>query len=202
MLTLILLGMAISYLLVIILITIYSTRLLKNTVLRWSLRICLFVFFIFLPVSDQIIGHYYFDYLCEKEGGLHVYETVELGPEYYHEDGTPQFIDDKGRFDSSVFNDRYIFKSKSQEHYVEFVVIEKDTDYLLDTETNNLLGDHVEFIYRGGWLNNNFSYSRGGIGCNQYKTGYYDDFLKYIMKTSMNPNKSLKDGTPSVGGAP
>lgn len=177
-----LLAMAAGYLLIITVAIVLVTRFIKKTHWRWLSRGSLFVVLFFLPFADQIIGRYYFDHLCETEGGLHVYQTVELGPEFYHEDGSPRFMDSKGRFDSSIFNGRYEFKKESLDRYVEIVVIEKRIHSIIDTTSGNTLGSFTQFTYRGGWLNNYFSYHRGGIGCNGY--GYkttYDGFIKFVL---------------------
>jgi hypothetical protein len=104
-----LISMAVGYLLIITVAIALVTRFVKKTHWRWLSRGSLFVVLLFLPFADQIIGSYYFDHLCKTEGGLHVYQTVELGPEYYREDGSPRFIDSKGKFDSSIFEGRYEF---------------------------------------------------------------------------------------------
>lgn len=185
MLALILLGMAIGYLVIVIVTVHFLSKWIKKPGWRWVFRLVLFALLLFLPVSDQIIGRYYFDHLCETEGGLHVYETVELGPEYYYEDGSPKFIDDRGRFDSSVFNGRYEFKIQSIDDYVKFVVIDKDVYLIMETRTDKILGSFTRFIYRGGWLNNAFSIPRGGISCRKFEGGYYEGFIRHILKPAI-----------------
>ena len=176
--------MASAYLLVVIIVIYFLSKLIKKTGWRWAFRSVLFVLFLFFPFADQILGRYYFDYLCEKEGGLHVFETVELGAEYYHEDGSPRFMDPKGKFDPFIFNNRYEFKRKSLEHYVEIVVIEKDIDSIIDTKTKKVLGEYSRFIYRGGWLANSLDHVGGGVGGSCRGYGYqttYDGFIKYVF---------------------
>jgi hypothetical protein len=53
-----------------------------------------------------ILGRSYFNYVCNKDGGIHIYDTVELGSEYWDKDGKPRFYtEDRGAFDSSVFEE-------------------------------------------------------------------------------------------------
>jgi hypothetical protein len=145
-----------------------------------------FAVFLFLPFADQIIGRYYFDHLCETEGGLHVYQTVELGPKFYHEDGSPRFMDSKGRFDGSIFNGRYEFRRQTKNYHSNIVLIESDIQSIIDTHTGKLLATFNRFIYRGGWLNEYFSYHRGGIGCRSYEGGYYNGFIRHVLKAKSN----------------
>ena len=153
-----LLAMAAGYLLIITVVTALATRFIKKPHWRWVSRGLLLVVLLFLPFADQIIGRIYFNHLCDTEAGLHVYQTVELGPKFYHEDGSPRFMDSKGKLDSSVFNGRYEFKKESLDRYVEIVVIEKRIHSIIDTTTGTALGSFTQFTYRGGWLNNYFSY--------------------------------------------
>ena len=87
-------------------IGIYQLMKLYKGKKRWRVFFSL-IFLFYLPLGwDVILGRTYFYYLCNKDGGIHIYETVELGFEYWHKDGSPRFYID-GDFDNYIFNEQY-----------------------------------------------------------------------------------------------
>jgi len=60
---------------------------------KYTYLLFLWLYFLFnLSVGwDVIAGKLYFKHICEKDGGVHIYQTVELVPECWDEDGRPKF---------------------------------------------------------------------------------------------------------------
>ena len=50
-----------------------------------------------LPIADEIAGRMYFNHLCETEGGVKVYQTIELPAEYWDEEGGAEIFKTKCR---------------------------------------------------------------------------------------------------------
>jgi len=159
----------------------------KTVKRKWAIGL-LMVFVLYLPLGwDVILGRAYFYYLCstQGEGGVHVYQTVELGSEYYDKDGRPKFVTWNDWFDSSVFNDRYKFKKKGERSFSPVLNIGKYTDIIVDKNDDHVLGDKISFIYFGGWFMKYTGFHVGGEGCQGYSRDvegvFQKEFLNYIF---------------------
>jgi hypothetical protein len=138
---------------------------------KWR-QFFILAFLFYLPVGwDVILGRTYFHYLCAKDGGIHIYDTVKLGPEYWDKDGRPRFYtEDKGWFESSVFEGRYVFKSSDTKYKNKLLF--NTTKYLhqiVDTKTGNILGEWVKYGMTGGWVTNTGTpFGVSGVQCHSY----------------------------------
>ncbi|MDB2705255.1 hypothetical protein N9Y67_01800 [Pseudomonadota bacterium] len=134
---------------------------------KWR-RFLLLAFLFYLPVGwDVILGRAYFYYLCNKNGGVHIYDTVELSPEYWDKDGRPRFYtEDRGAFDSSVFGGRYIFNVLDSKGPFR---TKKELNQIIDTKTGDILGEWVKYSTSGGWVTNTGTpFGVTGIRCHSY----------------------------------
>lgn len=107
---------------------------------------------VLIPTWDIIIGRAMFYGLCLTQGGIHVYQTVDLGPEYFDKEGVPLFFDRKKslkemRLDEYVGLNDYGFSSK-------FFNVKKDVDMIVNKENNEIKGDVTYFVFFGGWVFN------------------------------------------------
>ena len=107
-----------------------------------------------LPLIDEIIGKFQFDKLCREEAGVKIYGKLELGPEFFNADGTPNFINKKTNL---------IFPDKVMDPYVEFVTmpVERLTSpatlykmrlQVRRREDGKLIAEKTAFGIYGGWL--------------------------------------------------
>ncbi len=118
---------------------------------KWQMGL-LTAFLLYLPFGwDVILGRAVFYTLCATQGGVHVYQTVELGPEYWNEDGSPKFILYNGELDESIFNGVYKYERVDQSVF-DMGSVTKHPDRLIDTRNGDVLADRVTFVYRGGWF--------------------------------------------------
>ena len=175
------LATIVGYFSLVVAVAYFSAGPIKRPGLRWTSRCLIFSLLIAAPFADEIVGRIYFKHLCKTEAGLHVYKTVELGPEYYHEDGSPKFMDSKGRFDSTVFDGRYVFKTFSIENYAKFVRIKKRRYLVIDSVAGTILGAHINFFYFGGWLVNSLGAHVRGIHCGSVNGGFYEGIIRHIL---------------------
>lgn len=112
------------------------------------------VFFVFLLVvvirADFIYSWIDMNVSCAGGPKVEVYETVEIGPEYFDQDGWPIYLTKKplGKFDEMVFSNRYS------------VAIEgADTKYgairlrvkLVDSRAGDMMSKVDFFRNRPGW---------------------------------------------------
>ena len=143
----------------------------------------IFLLLFALPFGDEIVGKIYFNYLCATEAGVKVYQTVELPAGYWDERGRARFIgrEKSLEFDESVLGNRFARKSALHSQSV-FFRLDRDSYQLLDTHTNSLLGEDVNFMYWGGWIARNLSPNISAIGCNRDHVGYFTEVLKKVFK--------------------
>jgi len=131
---------------------------------KWLASIGTAVFLLFAPVADSIVGEVYLKYLCATQGGIHVYETVELGAEYFKDDGVPVFYDrNKGLHEMSM-GGRY-FGSSEAETISKALNVEMIIDRIVDAENNSTLGSIIYFAHFGGWLINSTGLHVNGSMC-------------------------------------
>lgn len=138
---------------IIVLVIIYKLMKRYQGKHKWR-HFLLLAFLFYLPVGwDVILGRAYFNYLCHKDGGIHIYQTVELGPEYWNEDGSPKFYTEKGDFDESFFDGRYEYiTTKTDRNFRIILSVSRDLTQMIDTNTGNILGERVSYLYGNGWV--------------------------------------------------
>lgn len=132
---------------------------------KWLASIGTAVFLLFVPMADNIVGEVYLKYLCATQGGIHVYQTVELGPEYFGEDGMPLFYDRNKYIDEMQVSNSYTGKSVYEEGYSSVFNIDKSQDVILDMETGEMIGSITYFLHFGGWLVNSTGLHVSGTRC-------------------------------------
>lgn len=140
---------------------------------KWR-HFLLLSFLFYLPVGwDVILGRAYFNYLCHKDGGIHIYQTVELGSEYWDKDGRPRFYtEDRGAFDSSVFDGRYVFKRFNSKYKYKIPFnTKKYLNQIVDTKTGDILGEWVKYGTTGGWVTNTGT----PFGLSEKRCHFYDE---------------------------
>jgi hypothetical protein len=183
--------MAFAYLSVVIGVVYVVPMIIKARTWRWIVRAVAFPILMMLPVTDEILGRYYFEHLCEKSGGVRVFKTVTLGPEYYFDDGAPRFINNKGKFDSAALDGKYEFDGNGENDVGKFVVIDETVYSIRDTTTGDVLGTMTWYFNRGGFLNNKFSPNPGGKSCGVVPGSYYDSFIRHVLKPADTPKVGL-----------
>ncbi len=142
----------------------------------------LMIFISYMPLGwDVIYGRIHFNYLCATDGGFHVFNTVELGDEYWNEDGGIGFITQDGYFDEVRMGNLYIAETERDRNYSEISNIAKDRKIIRNVTTTEILGEHISFVYFGGWFTSYSGFSVGGERC-YGERGYYKRFLASIFK--------------------
>ena len=156
------------YLLLVIFVIRWILKQIEGRGKRW-LMFLLLVFLFYLPLGwDVILGRAYFHYLCATQGGVHVYQTVELGPEYFDKNGIPLFFERTKTIDKMTVANRY----KGDEYGEDFSKafnIYKTVDGIVDTKPEEILGDITYFTYFGGWFMNHTGFHSNGTRCPDYK---------------------------------
>ncbi len=149
----------------------------KSLPLKITGGLAVFLTILLLPISDEIAGRIYFNHLCETEGGVKVYQTIELPAEYWDEDGRPKFYDgntlpEKEYFQAGV-------KAVAVEKLQAFGIQEFGTVFrkeINDYKQSEVIG----FRYWGGWLIRNFSPHNTAMSCGGGKS--YDELVEKQFK--------------------
>lgn len=119
------------------------------------------VIMILIPTWDIIIGRAVFYTLCVTQGGIHVYQTVELGAEYFDKDGVPLFYDRNKFVKNMGVAGRY--KGVSEwEGLNSLLHLRVHSEKIKDKKNNNILGEIKYFVYNGGWIFNSLKVGGGG----------------------------------------
>lgn len=180
---------------------IYQIMKLYKGKKKWRVFLLL-AFLFYLPLGwDVLLGRTYFHYLCNKDGGIHIYEAVELGAEYWNEDGSPKFYGKSGGLDESMFDGLYERKRVSEKYSRKWLFNGiRRSSQLCNLETGKIFGEIISYNYLGGWVFNTWQpFGPSGKTCPHYSdleenpqiikwNGYtnkqygdYLDFTSYIF---------------------
>jgi hypothetical protein len=116
---------------------------------------------VLIPTWDVIPGWLYFAYLCRTEGGLKIYRTVELGPQYILQPGQPDRSKSNvppamgGEINWAKLREERFANPTGEEESSKIIHIVKRSSSILDRQTGEVLGSAITFLYVGGWLMNN-----------------------------------------------
>lgn len=138
------------------------------------------LFFISVLLGDEILGRIYINYLCATESAPKIYQTVELGPEFWNQDGSPKFMSPPKPIGLGYFRkntEKILLKEyeirveRSTTFYGQMKFISKKT-MITNVETNKDLADYSEFYFFRGWLMNNMGLRVRSTSCPTTKLSY------------------------------
>lgn len=131
---------------------------------KLAVGVLVFVIVSLAPFADQIIGRVYFNHLCATDSGARIYYTVALPPEYWDEQGTLKFLKRNGGLNKTALGARFRETAKS-EPYLRALGITKYRAQVVDTASQQVLGEVVDYMFWGGWIARNLSASTGADDC-------------------------------------
>lgn len=168
----------IPYLIFAIYIVVRVTRR-RKTLLAKTGTVLLVSFLLYLPLGwDVILGRAYFNYLCATQGGVHVYQTVKLGKEYFDEEGVSGFYDKNKRYKDMRLGDKYKGSSYYDRNYSTKFNIAYATYSIHDVLENKVLGSVKVFTYFGGWFINHTGFHVVGESC--FPDNVFDEKLRQL----------------------
>lgn len=151
---------------------------------KWFVMISSAAVFILLPIWDEIAGRIYFRHLCESEGGIKVYKTIELGSAYWNPDGTPKFIIGRLLVDRKLLADKLGFERNTQDESQSFFRIRTSKEIVRIRETDDVLGSYSHFIHYGGWVRNHSGLHVTGKICPSEDRASLASLIIIILKKS------------------
>ena len=173
------------YLLIVFFVIRWILKQIEGRRKRWLMFLFL-AFLFYLPLGwDVILGRAYFHYLCATQGGVHVYKTVELGPEYWNPDGSPKFVLQNGELDEEVFNGKLKITRTGENNISRISNISVYYTRLIDVEKGRILAERAKYVYTSGWFLKFTGFFTGGTSCG-YQAGFYKNFLNQVLVQSIN----------------
>ncbi|MEO6976386.1 MAG: hypothetical protein ABI144_11035 [Gallionella sp.] len=176
------LFLVVPWLLVAVLVAVKVSQLPKIGVARLAAGVGTFVLVFLLPFSDDIVGRIYFNHLCESEGGVRVYQTVELPAEYWDAQGRPKFFKGNGDLNHSLLNNRFGEPSTTKSYSTLFG-IDESHQQLIDNSNQKILGEVISFMYWGGWVSRDLSPHNTAVDCKEFHGNqFWNDFYLRFFK--------------------
>ncbi|MCB2184531.1 MAG: hypothetical protein KQH63_21115 [Desulfobulbaceae bacterium] len=187
------LGIPGLYMFVAVKVTLLLRRRIAEEKKKIWMTIGCILFFLVVPFGDEILGPIYFRYLCASQGGYHIYQTVELGPEYFDKDGSPKFITETGELDEEMLGGRFVKKRDNNKKFSTLLNISRLHTFIEDTTNNKVIGRHVAFSYWGGGILNSLGFERVVASrCHQSDSYHLNLIKKVFLSKTDELNKEEK----------
>jgi hypothetical protein len=123
---------------------------IDSAIAKFVIGVLTFGLVLSLPVLDEIIGKVQVDKLCREEGGVKVYGKLELGPEFFNGDGTPNFIN-PGNGNISERIEPYIeLVLESYQEIPSVAKLSKGRLLIKSRKDGNILLESTDFDINGG----------------------------------------------------
>lgn len=129
--------------------------------------------FVLIPTWDIIPGRLYHQHVCETQGGVRAYKTVEVDQAYFLPDGR---LDEKKlleRFDMQLTMDRTFSRTFH---------IRKHGGVLIDKQNGEHLGTATDFWYYGGWLYTTILIEGSEYTCPQFDRDIYTNLWRQVIR--------------------
>lgn len=163
--------------------------------------------FVLIPTWDIIPGKLYFNHLCNTEGGIKIYKTVEGVEGFYYEVGTApgrevldtygyKFVEGAAGGDTVYrytldANGRIVRKDidkpvsrygvKSERHPPKWNT-KRHEKLITDRQTKDILAVRTQFEYLGNWLQQKFNPLLGGGASCKLPPSTASDFYLETLK--------------------
>ncbi|MEO1768096.1 hypothetical protein [Thiobacter aerophilum] len=144
-------------------ISVALPKRLKQKSAKFMSVIGVFLILFLLLFGDEIAGRIYLSHLCATQAGVKVYQTVELPKEYWDEEGIAKFY----RNFNSLLGKSYSRKYKS-EIYSSIFHIDKVGFVYSNKNSDQVLGEEIDFGHWGGWIRRNLTTDRSAKSCIDY----------------------------------
>lgn len=132
---------------------------------KWQMGL-LTAFLLYLPFGwDVILGRAVFYGLCATQGGVHVYQTVELGPEYFDKDGVQPLYDPKRGFEEINLPSNYLAEINDNRYFSKLLNLSNIEYKIYDDKNGKILGVYKTYMYHGGWFINYTGFYVSGELC-------------------------------------
>ena len=142
---------------------------IENKVNRIFIVAILVVISYLIPFGDHHLGKYYFNNLCETDGGVTVYKTVTLPTSYFDSSGMLLEYKKIRSFNEFNINNKYFGRADSYYDFNKKFRIGLRHSMIFDNESNGLLSEEKIYYSKGGWLINSLGYEASISYCKDRK---------------------------------
>jgi len=150
------------------------TRRAAKPWVRWAVSAVLAPIVFFLPLADEIVGHFQFERLCKRAKEVTIYGTIQVGDELYTPDGQWRLGLRGGGFEERQIEGARLRKivdsylrwdlgpSMSREIQAAIPIRRYETK-IYDAKNGRLLAEWLHYGASGGWLGRNFVPGGGNL---------------------------------------
>ncbi|MGE3154320.1 MAG: hypothetical protein AB7G48_16325 [Nitrospiraceae bacterium] len=135
--------------------------------------------FVLIPTWDIIPGRLYHQYICQKEGGVEVFKTIEVDKTYFMPDG---------RLDEKELQKRFDRQTSIVRGFSKVFRITKHQLSILDRQTGDKLGTATQFSYFGGWLHTTILSEAAPDPCPQFSPDPYEKIWQEVFRPKTETN--------------
>jgi hypothetical protein len=136
--------------------------------------------FVVIPTWDIIPGRLYHQHVCETQGGVQVYKTVEVNKAYFLPDGR---LDEK-----KLLLERLHWQTTMDRAFSKLFHITKHQGVLVDKENGEHLGMATGFSYFGGWLHTTILIEAAPDPCPQFGRDLYGTLWRQVVRPRTETN--------------
>lgn len=129
--------------------------------------------FVLIPTWDIIPGRLYHQHVCETQGGVQVFKTVEVDKAYFLSDG---------RLDEKKVLERFQWQTTMDRAFSRVFHMTKHQGVLIDKENGEHLGMATGFSYYGGWLHSTILIEAAPHPCPQFGRDLYGTLWREVVR--------------------
>ena len=146
---------------------IVITKIVKNKSIGNKIMISslMAVIFYLVPFGDHHFGKMYFNDLCESDGGVKVYKSIELPSKYFDEDNMLKAYKNIRTFNELNVLHRYVGSSELTPKYMKNFKIGLSYKKIIDNKTGVVISEVKNFYFKGGWLVNSIGLEVSPVSC-------------------------------------
>ena len=160
----------------------------KNLPLKIAGGLAVFLFALFLPVTDMVVDRIYLKHLCEAEAITTVLSSVSLPAEFKNSDGKQILIDSYGKVDYRLLGKFFNWDIEDQIYSNNLTKIHKRTWKFVDKRNHKILAEKISFLSDGGWIENISPAPGRGADCQSIEISKYgeDEYFRHVEAQQRN----------------
>jgi len=178
---------------ILLLVAIVVAGLAATRIKRGPMKILasigIFLVVTLLPFADAVYGRIYLDQLCKTKAGAKVYHIIDLPKEYWDAEGKPRFLRPNGDLDKAMLGANFR-EPAIKRSYIAALGLDEYRHQVVDTSTDRIVGEVINFMHWGGWIARNLSPQPSATRCkNLQGTQFWSDFYASLFRQTDSEKK-------------